>query len=410
LTRASGMGTTLGDMRALCLASLAVLAACSGAGGADPFQLSSTDRPSKRSDVEGVADPITGEIVIFGGDDGPIVNQRPTARFRDDTWLFEPGFGWRELDVAGPSARSRYAVTYDEGRMLLFGGRFRAGTSGDYVLNNDLWAFDFATRSWTLLAEGTLAGPPPRFDGALAVDVEGNVHLIGGGLNVNALAPQPAQDWWTWDGSRWRERTAIGQPPTFRLFETFLHDTTRDLIVVFGGQVGDFFSPSLRQLYTLRLSDGQWSQLDVGTGPSGRFNGMGAYDAARDRYLIFGGHPDPGTANDLWAWDAVRGGWTELEAGDRFTGGPLGCLGNPSEIPPGYVEQDLSSPERRQGGVFQVVGDRAWLVAGEGDCSDHLDDMWAYDLAGDEGWREVLEARTGESCDRQNDDCQCLCL
>lgn len=380
-------------------------------GTEDAGPLMSTVRPSKRSDVGGAADPTSGTVVIFGGDDGPIANQRPMPNFRDDTWVFEPGVGWTEVVTdTHPSARSRYATAYDAAnqRMLLFGGRFRSASSGDYTLYNDLWAFDFASRTWSQVNDGA-GGPGPRYFPAMAVDSAGTIYVMGGGLNTNALAPNPAMDLWSFDGTTWTEITIGGTPPSGRLFETWIHDEGRGVMIAFGGQVGDFFSPAFGDMYSLELATGTWAQVDAGTGPAGRFNGMGVHDTTNDRYIIFGGHPDPGTANDIWAWDAANGGWTALQNGDVFTGGPLGCLGNPSEIPDGYVTQDLASPERRQGGVFDVLGDSVWLVMGEGDCSDHLDDIWRFDLSSD-SWEEIIAARSGETCARQGNDCMCLCL
>ncbi|HJL19573.1 MAG TPA: kelch repeat-containing protein [Sandaracinaceae bacterium LLY-WYZ-13_1] len=376
----------------------------------------STMRPSKRSDVAGVVDPESGTFVIFGGDDGPIVNQIPRPVFRDDTWIFEPGYGWTEVETSSaPSARARYGVAYDpvERRMFLFGGRYREeGASGDYTLFNDLWAFDFETREWEMLHEGLGVAPGPRFSPALAFDADsGTLYVAAGGLNANALSPDPAADLWAYDGTSWSEIAISGTPPSTRLFEAWAHDATRGRLVAFGGQVGDFFTPSFDDFYALDLETGAWSQLDDGSGagPIGRFNGMLTHDEANDRYLLFGGHADPGVMNDLWAWDAASGGWSELALGDTFTGAGLGCIGNPQEIPEDYVDQDLVAPERRQGGMFEIHEGQVWLFGGESDCSDHLDDTWTYDLDAD-AWSEVLEARAGESCARRGDDCMCLCI
>lgn len=384
-------------------------------GEPDAGPMMSTMRPSKRSDVAGVADPTSGAIVTFGGDDGPIVNQIPNAVFRGDTWVYEPGFGWTEVEGAGPSARARYGVAYDptSRRMLLFGGRYRdEGASGDYTLFNDLWAFDFEARTWEQLYDGSGFGPGPRFSPALAWDDEtGTLYLAAGGLNANALSPQPASDLWSFDGTTWNQVTTSGDAPSDRMFEAWAHDRTRGTLVAFGGQVGDFFSPAFNDFYALELETGVWTQLDAAATvkPSGRFNAMLVHDEARDRYLMFGGHADPGVTNDLWAFDPTGAEWSVLAAGDEFTGGGLGCLGNPREIPADYVTQDLSAPERRQGGLFTIFGDELILFGGESDCSDHLDDTWHWDLVGG-GWTEIIEARAGETCERRGDDCECLCL
>ena len=107
--------------------------------------------PSKRSEVLAATHAPSNQIMIFGGNEGPIVNQIPTAVFRNDTWVFEPGVGWTEVETdTQPKKRGRYSMVVDEAgnRALLFGGRFRReGESGDYELFNDLWEFSFDDRT-----------------------------------------------------------------------------------------------------------------------------------------------------------------------------------------------------------------------------------------------------------------------
>jgi len=87
----------------------------------------------------------------------------------------------------------------------------------------------------------------------------------------------------------------------------------------------------------------------------------------------------------------------------------LGCAGNPSDVPENYVDQDLSAPERRHRGMFTLMHDSLWVFGGmHAECSDHLDDTWRYPLSGGD-WTELIESRSGESCLRRDDDCECLC-
>ena len=108
----------------------------------DVDNIETADRPTQRSEVYGVGDPVSNSILIFGGNEGPVVNQRPTSVFLEETWIFEPGYGWTELNIDMPSARSRYGAAYDPTgqRALIFGGRYRVeGGSGPYDIFNELW-------------------------------------------------------------------------------------------------------------------------------------------------------------------------------------------------------------------------------------------------------------------------------
>ncbi|MBL4634409.1 MAG: hypothetical protein JKY56_11085 [Kofleriaceae bacterium] len=370
--------------------------------------------PSKRSDIHGAMDPATGSFAVFGGDDGPIVNQTPMARYRSDTWLFTQGIGWEDVSSAGPSARGRQAVAYDSSsqRMLIFGGRFRPeGMTGNYTLFGDLWSFGFADKAWTQLSDGQ-GGPQARYFATSAFDSDsGTFYVYGGATSSSALSIRLAEDLWSFKDNVWTQVTTSGSAPSpARLFMAYTHDTKRNALIAFGGQIGDFVSPALNDVYSLDLATGVWSALPAtGTAPSGRFSSLMTYDTQGDRYIMMGGHADLGVTNDVWAYSPDAGSWDQLYVGDTFTGGPLGCLGNPREIPKTYMVQDTSGPERRSGGFLGYSDNSVWLFGGESDCSDHLDDTWRLDLS-DNSWNEELSATSGESCARQNSDCQCLCL
>ena len=92
---------------------LVALAGCGDDDGASAVDAGDTDaaapavRPDKRSDLSGASDSATDTIVVFGGDNGPIVNQMPSPSFLAETWLFSPTDGWNEVTGASPSARGR---------------------------------------------------------------------------------------------------------------------------------------------------------------------------------------------------------------------------------------------------------------------------------------------------------------
>lgn len=412
-------------MRRLCTSLLlGALAACAdgpASTDADPDVLTSTERPSKRSEVLAAPDEEGATLMIFGGNDGPVVDQRAQAVFRNDTWLFTPGVGWEEVPTeVSPSKRGRYALGHDpeNRRVLLFAGRFRAqGADGTdpYEVFNDLWSFDFTTRTWTELHDGSGEAPTGRYYPSGAYDTYNRrFYAWGGATNRSSTVIETSDELWSWsEEDGWQTHETTGEAPSQRTFLGDAYDPTRNRLIIFGGQVGDFFSLAYNDLYALDLDDFTWERLhdgSTGRAPSTRMHAALEYDAINDRYVLFGGHTDLGDANDLWAFDPEGGEWSVLVRGDKFTGERLGCIGNESEVPADYVEQDLSAPERRHRGMHAMLGDSLWIAGGmHSECSDHLDDTWRFDLTTDT-WVEVLEARSGESCARRGDDCQCLCL
>jgi hypothetical protein len=296
--------------------------------------------------------------------------------------------------------------------MLIFGGRFRAtGTTGNYTLFNDLWAFDFSARTWSQLSDGT-GGPSARYFATAAYDTSSDTfYVYGGDTNPGALALTLSTEVWSFKDGTWTQVTPSGDAPTpERLFMGYTHDSSRNALIAYGGQIGDFVTAANRDMYSLALGTGVWTKIsDGGGGPSGRFSSLMTYDADGDRYIMMGGHADLGVTNDIWAYDPVANTWGNVYAGDSFTGAALGCLGNGQELPKDYVTQDVAGPERRSGGFLGYASGQLWLFGGESDCSDHLDDTWRFDISAG-SWTEILEAGSGESCLREGNDCQCLCL
>jgi hypothetical protein len=382
----------------------------------DPNAITTTARPDGRSEVLAATLPSTGATLMFGGNDGPIVAQRAQARFRDDTWIFQPGVGWSAVDAPGPSARGRYGVAVDAaaGRALLFGGRYRdADETGDYRLFKDLWSFDFASRSWSEIDTGG-GGPSGRYYPTVGWD-EGtqSLYVFGGATNRDPLIIEPSMDLWRWTAaSGWSEIATTGTPPSTRTFFGSAWEPAGKFIYLFGGQVGDFSSLAFQDTWALDVTTGAWTLLDDGRGraPSTRMHAGLVWDPDAARLVLFGGHTDIGDGNDLWTFDPAQPGWDKVLQGDRFTENGLGCLDNPSEVPADYVEQDLTAPERRHRGLLTAWGGSLWIAGGmHSECSAYLDDTWRFDFD-TAAWVPLIDARTGESCARRGDACECLCL
>ncbi|MEE2828691.1 MAG: kelch repeat-containing protein [Myxococcota bacterium] len=379
--------------------------------------ITSDERPSKRSEVISVADESSGTMLMFGGNEAAIVSQIPGATYLDETWVFEPGVGWDEVTDSGPHARGRHTAALDSenGRALVFGGRYRPeGQSGAYQLFDDLWAFDFTERRWTQLDDGSGPGPAARYYAQAAWSPTAGAFYVYGGLtNSDPLAFQRSSELWRWTESEgWEEVDTSGDAPSPRAFYGTTYDAKRDRMLLFAGQVGDFQSLAYNDLFELDLSTGEWDELHGGgvSAPFTRMHPHLQYDSSRDRLILFGGHTDLGDDNDVWAFPQGGDDWVLINEADRFTGVGVGCLNNSTEVPADYVEIDLSAPERRQKAFVTLMHDNLWVFGGmHAECSEHLDDTWRFDLESG-SWQELIEARTGESCARRGDDCECLCL
>ena len=236
------------------------------------------------------------------------------------------------------------------------------------------------------------------------------MYVYGGMVNADPMVIEVNQELWRFKCGEWEQLSTSGDVPSQRTFLSELWDSQRRRLVIFAGQVGNYWDYAYNEAYALDMDSLEWVQLNDGSdAPSTRMHPHMTYDTERDRYLMFGGHTDIGDGNDLWEMDPDSGDWTLIREADTFTGERLGCNGNESDVPANYVDQDLSAPERRHRGMFTLMHDSLWIFGGmHAECSDHLDDTWRYPLQ-DGDWTELIEARAGESCARSDDDCVCLC-
>lgn len=389
--------------------------------------------PSARSDAGAALADGARELVLFGGDEAIVVcGDTPKRQHVGDTWVLDVGCGaWTELDVVGPSPRARHSMVADpaRNRALVFGGRYReTGKTGNYVLYNDVWAFDHGSRSWSQLPT---TGPAPSPRSNSAVFVEGDtLWVFGGTTSPSALAFAPTQDLHALDlqTNEWREVAAVGAVPPKRLFHAMAVDPdSRVAYVAYGGDANAFVGPFFKDLHALDLATLSWSAIPV-TQPIdhdfGRIKPGLAFRRSKDgeapRLMAFGGHDDVngsdalGNRNDVLALELPSDGtlpnaplvWEHAIVGDRFNAPSLGMCNFPAD----FVVPDPESIERRSGFAFApVAGGEAFVVfGGDSDCG-RLSDAWWYDARHDT-WTPIAESLPGLTCPRMGNPASCKSL
>ena len=281
---------------------------------------------------------------------------------------------WRRIGGPDqPAARRGHALAYDAGRarVVLFGGREVSGepcAQGADGLCSDTWEWDGAT--WVLRQPPE---SPPPVEGHVMVwhPAHRRVLLLGG------LDAAEGLETWTWDGYGWLQRHPL-HAPTWRRDAALAYDAARERVVLFGGADqgantcwdGEF--PFCADTW---LWDGEdWSEADVAAPPPSRAGHALAYDAARERVVLFGGQsmvpsmfpelipPERAARGQTWEWDGA--GWN-LASLD----GPLGR----------YAHALVPSPE---GAGVTLAG--GYGVAAWGD-DEPTPDAWTWD---GETWRQ----------------------
>jgi len=222
--------------------------------------------PGVRSD-QALARAPGGGVMIFGGTPGGGASS-PSAAL-SDAWRWD-GVNWSRLvsATAPPPARAGAAAAYDpaRGHFMLFGGRDVDGLPLD-----DLWRWDGV--AWTLV---TSAGPRPtaRWNASLACSTTRCI-VNGGRTEMGIL-----DDTWAWNGTSWTEVT--GPKPPARTRGALVHDTTRDVFVMFGGH-----DPAPRQ-DTWELGS-QWTQISTASIPPAVTQPAATYDDLRDTVVLVAG-------------------------------------------------------------------------------------------------------------------------
>lgn len=264
----------------------------------------------------------------------------------DETWEYD-GMAWSKVTPTGPSpsARADHAMAYDAARkqVVLFGG-VTGGTC-----RGDTWAWDGKT--WTEVTPNS-ASPAPRHSHGMTYDAaRRRIVLFGGSLVANA-ENAGADDTWEWDGAVWTKTALAGSPqPSARFVPGMAYDAARERVVLYGGA---YYDTSFQQILshddTWEWDGTMWiEQNPVGPLPAAPpwvYKHPMAYDAVLGRVLLH----DSGS---IWGWDGTA--WTE-----QLTAGP-----------------SPSSPYNQNAMVYDVAHNRIVVV--------EYDKTWLWDAP---GWTE----------------------
>jgi hypothetical protein len=209
---------------------------------------------------------------------------------------------------------------------------------------NDTWAFDLASSTWSLLVPGS---PIPKVESPTAVVVRPwdamvilasavwrfpmsgtgvfqEVTTAGTGpaaTSGNAAIYDPVRDRMiVFSGNQvyalstgatptWSLLTPTGTPPPSRTAAHAIYDPIRDRMVVFGGNAGT----PLMDTWALSLSGTpEWSQLAPGSALPQLSTNVLVYDSRRDSVVVIGTHDSGSFTASYWMPLDAPGTWTSL--------------------------------------------------------------------------------------------------
>ncbi len=295
-------------------------------------QRSPVQSPPARQSHAIAYDAARQRVVLFGGwSDLQMGPPPPYGSPLSDSWEWD-GTNWAQPPlIPGPPARSSHAMAYDAVRqcVVLFGG---AGWDDTWEWSESRWtrrlAVPFAGEGYAmadaaarqrivLFATGDTwewdglswrqafppASPSARAWHAMAEDAARQRVVLFGG---SELSPLVLNDTWTWDGTLWVQRFPSSAPGA-RSSHAMVYDSVRQRVVLFGG-----LDPVARQLFsdTWEWDGASWIARTPATAPSPRAGCAMAYDAMRQRVVLFGGSDSASWLSDTWEWDGTT--WTQI--------------------------------------------------------------------------------------------------
>lgn len=192
--------------------------------------------------------------------------------------------------------------------MVLFGGGLN-GLAGPPQPQNDTWTWD-----GTVWLNVSNSGPSPRYLPSMAFDQRrSRAVLFGGSVSLG----QAFGDTWEWDGqSQSWEQQFPTNPPGARALAAMAYDTRREVVVLFGGNVG-----ATRYGDTWEWNGSEWDHRDEVPGPNPRSHHSMAYDSLRGVTVLFGGYDGAQSFFDTWEWNGIL--WTKVS--------PTSAIPNPTE-------------------------------------------------------------------------------
>lgn len=159
--------------------------------------------------------------------------------------------------------------------------------------DNALWEWD-GTR-WA--RRPTVDGPSPRDRHAMVYDSARQRIVVFGGYDWST--GDRLGETWEWDGMRWFLRRPQHSPPA-RADHAMAYDAARQRTVLFGGDSGTRPGPE----DTWEWDGTDWTQRITPTSPKARNGPAMAFDRARGRTVMFGGRGDA-LHDETWEWDGV---------------------------------------------------------------------------------------------------------
>lgn len=239
-------------------------------------------------------DAQSNRIILFGGE-----VKQARSQYDDETWTydFESNLWTNMNPPAKPWPRVGHAMVYDaqSDRTILFGGYYPPAL-------DDTWAYDYETNTWTVLSPPSR--PSARYGHAMAYDAQSDRIILFGG---SRYGPYNNETWaYDFESSTWTKMSPV-TGPSARAGHAMVYDAQSDRIILFGGETA--YETYSDGTWAYDFEADAWTDLRPGSSPPPRaYHGM-VFDAQSRAAVLYGGWPSSG---GTWAYAPGSNTWIQL--------------------------------------------------------------------------------------------------
>ncbi|MHA1996019.1 MAG: Kelch repeat-containing protein [Candidatus Hodarchaeales archaeon] len=244
-------------------------------------QLNDSNTPPARFFASMVYNPISEKILMFGGANGPTLN---------DLWEFNYNQGsWINLNPSNPpQSRRETVMVYSSAvnKMIIYGG-FSAELP---IVLNDTWLYNPINNSWSKSENDN--GPSYRRSHNMVFDSINQRVILFGGKNRKG---QVLKDTWEYypETDIWNNITSLTDPSR-RIYHSMVYITSHQKILLFGGGLGDS-GQAKNDTWIFNCQTDEWNEI----------NPLIAPPATQSRDIVY----DP-ILDKVFLWDTYNGlGW-----------------------------------------------------------------------------------------------------
>ena len=232
---------------------------------------------------EMVYDPIHDVVILFGG-------YAYNLGARGDTFIYNfTADVWTYIDIspsARPSQRSDPSMVYDSTHniVILFGGN---------PILDDTWIYNYSNNKWTDMNPSTK--PSGRSRHSMVYDPVNDVVILFGGSDQVGLDDET---WiYNYTANTWTMLNPSTKPSP-RNHHSMTYDSNHDLIILFGGGVGDY-----QETWIYNYTANTWTMEYPSNKPIGGYAPYMIYNPVYDEVVLFGGNDNSGELyNETWTY------------------------------------------------------------------------------------------------------------